>query len=368
MALLLFDGFDWCGTLNASPTTGQPEDVSRWEKAKEDTSSPTDYTPQTDPPFGSGVALRVPGLGNLMYRLGRDFEASEDFFILGMRVQTNLPGSGGNRIWAIVNDYFEFNASYTVRIECEAMNTGAIRMNVAGGSNYTSATGLLTDHVDYHLLEFKLKFKNSISTGEFQVWVDGTLAIDAAATSDTLAAGEHTIFALDPDQFIDVFDFYIMDSTGTHSNDLIGDGYRVGWLRPNGNGFHSDFTGQDADSVDNYLNVDEVDWDEDTTYNESGTVNDRDSYGLDDIPANTLEVFGVDIVYRMDKKESLYNSRHVKPFMRISGTDYDASDAVFLHEDFFSNFTHLEAENPDTTAQWTLSDINSLEVGIKVES
>jgi len=140
-------------------------------------------------------------------------------------------------------------------------------------------------------------------------------------------------------------------------------------LYPTGNGNYSEFDGSDGNSTDNYLLVDEPNADDDTTYVEFSTVSERDSYSFCNL-GETVSGEGVLAVQLLNKvkKEGGTEARTAKSFVRISSTDYDSATEHTLVDGTYTTEADLLVESPATTAQWTESEANALEAGIKVES
>lgn len=77
-------------------------------------------------------------------------------------------------------------------------------------------------------------------------------------------------------------DFYVDTSDGSEPNEAPPKKSFL-WSVANGNGYTSQWTGSDADSTDNYLLVDEIPPDNDTTYVEAEEVDLVDAYACADI-------------------------------------------------------------------------------------
>jgi hypothetical protein len=158
-------------------------------------------------------------------------------------------------------------------------------------------------------------------------------------------------------------DVYICDQTGSINNDFLGD-VVIEALYPNGNGNYSQFDGSDGNQVDNYLLVDEADPDDDSTYVESLTIGERDSFLYDNLSESPSSIKGIQLLSLARLPDN--QARGFKNFVRISSTDYDQSEH-FLSNTFAYERDILE-ENPNTVSAWTESDVNALEAGVKVES
>lgn len=157
-------------------------------------------------------------------------------------------------------------------------------------------------------------------------------------------------------------DIYILDGAAG-LNDFLGD-VKVQTLYPDGNGSHSDFTGNDADKVDNYLQVYETIMDSDTTYNYSSTVGAYDTYAFEDTTA--INILGVQTNTTVRKDDS--GTRSIKPVC-ISGVTTEDGTEQFPSADSYIDFMQIYETDPNTAdLAWETSDLNAAEFGIKVQT
>ena len=160
-------------------------------------------------------------------------------------------------------------------------------------------------------------------------------------------------------------DLYILDNVdsgiaGMPNDDFLGD-VRVEVIRPSGNGNSSDWIGQDANSTDNYLNVDETTPDGDTTYNESDVVDDKDTYAYSNLSTVSGTVYGVLPTPYIRKTDS--GTREFASVARLSTTEDDGPSTPLS-----TSYQYLQNAldgNPDGDP-WTIADVNSAEFGPKV--
>jgi hypothetical protein len=155
----------------------------------------------------------------------------------------------------------------------------------------------------------------------------------------------------------------ICDSTGSANNTYPGDIAVIRRL-PNANGTYSQFTGSDGNSVNNYQQVDEAPSDT-SDYNYATTSAQKDSYGVEDLPAATISVVGVRAVAKCAKSGAGLAGMSV--FVRENGTDTFGPD-VPLSTSFSWQGDEIREVAPSTDAAWTVSDVNSMEIGVRSES
>lgn len=157
-------------------------------------------------------------------------------------------------------------------------------------------------------------------------------------------------------------DLYVVSTDGTNPQGIQGD-TRVYALRPTGNGNYSQLVGQDADSIDNYLNVDEAAVaDPDADYNGSPTTGDKDTYVFGDLPVATGSIVGVTPVLWASKSEA--GTKAIRAVMRRNSVDAVGADHTLTtgwgaYDDFLS-------ADPTDASAWTHAKVNAMEFGAEV--
>jgi len=190
---------------------------------------------------------------------------------------------------------------------------------------------------------------------------DSQVSVNAYANSFTFGSADSSNLGAYP--LYD--DFYILNDSGPAPyNTFLGD-LRVDTIRPNGNGTTSNFTGSDADSVDNYLHIDDVDPDGDSSYIESQTVGHIDLHTLESLAVTPATIFGVQPVSIAKKTDT--GPRTASHVLRTGATNYTSS-AFSPSNGSYLGFPAIWEENPNTVVPWVNADITGLESGIKVET
>lgn len=332
MAILGFEGFDtWAGA------SAVIERGALWNHGGGSTSV-------ANPRFGSGRCLRCTDSDSMTFDFGSalttygiafamsDREPSDDhrFIQMGDLALYMYPSTGEIKLWR-------------------------------GGATllFTSATGILDGN--YHWIAFAVTHHSS--TGTFQMWVDNvditggqmtglnTRGTAAATLSNAAFVADNTIGPIDYD------DLYWTDDLTYHGEK------RCASFYPSGNGNSSQLDGSDGNSTDNYLLVDETTPDDDTTYVQSSTVNEIDTYAM----GNMSDVSDVAAVYaRNYVRKTDAAARESKTVLRSGGTDYLGS-AKSLISTYVGDRT-LYLTDPATSAAWTPSGVDAVEVGIKVSA
>jgi len=206
----------------------------------------------------------------------------------------------------------------------------------------------------WYCIEVHLLVDNS--SGVLQVKVNGELVLDYSG--DTQQSANSTVdtvvwFGSANGQYFD--DIAINDTSGSRNNSWIGRGGVYG-LVPNGVGNYSEFT---PSAGNNYECVDEVPPDGDTSYVESDTVGHKDSYALANLSLTSASIAA--LVWHVWAKQDVSDGRNVARLLRISGTDYQGADKALTTS--YQRLMETIESNPHTSADWTLDDINGLELG-----
>ncbi len=291
--------------------------------------------------WGSVPATDAIHLGFWFYK---DHEQVDSF----VRIET--PGGDQLRIELLADDNVRFNDTV---------------LGVLGTSTNTPMSSDV-----WHYVEIKYRFNNSISTDDCIIKIDGVEAVNLAAATDT-RQGQDTIDkvtlygggAVEENHYFDSFIMWDTQS-GDDWNDFRGI-IRCETKVPDANGQDNDFVGSDANSVDNYLQVDETKLhDGDSTYNESPTVATNDSYNFPDIVASDVQaIVGVQVA--MISKKTGAGAVDLTPFFVDGGSDHLGTEHV-LTNGTYTFGSHMYDEDPQATAAWTAAKISSGHFGLRV--
>lgn len=307
-------------------------------------------------PVGGPLDMRGGGYKN--------FGGSETTWTVGIAVKM-ITYSNGNPV-ALFSGWQGGSRQWRVEID----STG--RLVFARGTT-TVETGTTILGTDWRYLEAKVVCDNTV--GEYEVKIDGvtemadtgvdtqaqaTAAVDRINFMANDDRGDTAIIACYCD------DIYVCDSvdsgvTGAPNNDFLGD-VKVQTLMPNGNGNTSNFVGSDADSTDNYLLVDEVpSGDGDTTYVESSTVSDKDTYAYENLASAAGTVYGMMLSPFARKTDA--GTREICTITRLAGTEEDGPNQPLSAGYVFKS--DIREADP-AGIQWTVANVNAAEFGVKV--
>jgi hypothetical protein len=241
-----------------------------------------------------------------------------------------------------------------------------VRLDVSGGQNinlYVNGSSVSTGSIMvtgvWDLIEIYIK----IAT-EGQIIVKRNGIQDINYEGNTNPDGDNSInnmrFYFDG-AYAD--DIAVNDTTGTEDNSWCGDGHIIA-IKPNGNGDSSQLTGSDGDSVDNYLLVDDIPKDDDTTYVWGETVDNQDLYNLEapSLPVNHK----IKRIYAEARAKDPDIGNIALPIK--SGTTQSDGTTKGLTTEYSAIKGDEYTVNPDTGLPWTESDLNALQAGIKIKS
>lgn len=157
-------------------------------------------------------------------------------------------------------------------------------------------------------------------------------------------------------------DLYICDTAGSApNNDFLGD-VRVDTYLPNGNGNSSQLTGSDGNSTDNYLLVDEASQDGDTSYVQSATASQKDTYAFSNMSHTPATIHGVQI--NMFAKKDDAGARSICSVIRSGGSDTDGTTQALSTS--YVDYREIAETDPDTAAAWDKAGFDAAEFGVKV--
>lgn len=204
----------------------------------------------------------------------------------------------------------------------------------------------------------------SDTVGEVHVRLNGSTTDEVSFVGDTKNGGTNTTvdkIAFSLPAGCRVADVYVNNDTGSAPyNDFLGD-VTVRTLIPNGNGTYSQLVGSDADSVNNYLLVDDLPY-SGTDYVGSATTGNKDTYAITDLPTGVSTVYAVQIAGMMAKSDtSLGQARYV---VRSGGTDYGGTTRALTTS--YIGYYDLYTTDPATGVAWTTSGVNNMETGMEV--
>lgn len=293
--------------------------------------------------------------------IGYTLPVAKTTVITGWAVAFSAPGADSSiRSIFILSDSAGLDI-FALQVRWAAPNEIYV-VNAAGGDvgSFTIPSSWVANTFT-HYMEVKL---TAGAAGSCEIRMNG-VSVFSAVGQDFTDGNDNigTVRLVNPRSTISYWDdWYVADTDAGVVTDFLGP-VKVHPLEPNGNGSSSQWVGSDANSIDNYLLVDEVPSDSDTTYVESATLGQIDLYAFEDLPVGVDVVYGV--MVGVIAKKTLATAETIDPLVRTGAANFQGA-AFVLPETTYDGFFHLWDVNPQTLAQWTVAEVNTAEFGVEV--
>jgi len=341
MSLIYIDGFDWAvGEVVVFKGTG------RWTTSGNFASQ---YNILTDPRSGSGKAIQLTGSAEMICALGANVVTG--FCGFAFRV-ASLPSSG-SPIFVIE----ESTATSGFHLSLHVEPAGYLRVHRGNTVLETGTTALSVD--TWYFFEIKWTIDNT--TGVFELRINGSATPELDFSGDTQNGGAAYAQNVNLDSTTsgnDFDDFYVADSAG--GQDFYGD-VTVETLVADGAGASASFT---PSAGSNYQNVEELPTDDDTTYNESSTVDHDDRFTHGNLSTDTDVILGVQVGIWAKKDDA--GAREMRVLAEDGTTEGEGAAHALSTE--YVWYTDMFEDHPSGAAAWTESEVNTGEFGYTIES
>lgn len=303
--------------------------------------------------FGGG-GLQLDTFGNSVFvavAAGNSYSCGFAF-----KPDTNISGYGtGSSIMAFMSG----GSGGTVINKIGIDSGGAIKF---GRGDFTtnnicsSASGLITAGGWYHI---EVSVSRNASTGTVSIYLNGTLVASAtgvntgSASIDTLdVGGKGSSASPGAARWID--DLFVTDSTTQ-----IGD-CKVETIRPTVDTATKDWTRSTGSN--NFANVDDFPTNDDTDYNSSATVGNKDLFDMGNLATTPGSVKCVQTVMISRKDDATI--RELRTNMKNGTTTTNGTTRG--QGTTYQNYSDLYNVNPDTSAAFTGTDVNAMQLGYEV--
>lgn len=345
MALLFFDGFEGITTAQAT---------LRYSTFAGGAAISTSASPAAP----NGQAAGISASGDCTILTG----ATPATIVVGFRF---MPRDLGQTITSAINFLRLLDDNGVVHLTFRCQTDGAIAVYRGDGTTLlgtTASTGLLAPG-SWSFLEVKATINDS--TGSVEIKQNGTSVL-SLTSQDTRNAGNANVgrirfqghTGLGNNSWFD--DVYICDTTGSAPhNDYLGD-VRIVMILPTGAGDSTQWT---PNAGSNWDRVDETPGhDGDTTYVSDSTAGDTDLYALADPTSSANTIRAVKVITTARKADA--GAQNLELLVK-SGTTTATSGNKAL-TDSYAEYNHTWIDNPDTSAAWTLSNLNALQSGFRI--
>ncbi len=348
MALVYFDGFDDLGTYSGIEAANKG------------------FTVVTGPQSPALIAASITRYG---YGQGL-LVGSQGYYQVPITSTshgiTGFAAYYGNNNTGTMSQIVHFLNNSTTLVKFQWTSFSGRLIEVRNAANTVLGTTVIAqDLTTWDYLEFRVKI--SATVGEVEIRKNGSSILSLTGLNlgstniDTIRIGCYS-GANSVSEFVYLDDIYIVDNSD--ATGFLGE-TRVVYLLPNADTAQKDFS-TSAGSNNYALVSDGPVSDSDTTYVQTVTNNAKDLYELDPMPFTPNSIKGLRLSGNL---KSILTPTSGKLILKTGGTTYEgtaffpgSSYATFKYNTSYSLLT-----NPDTSAAWTTSDIDALQIGIKNE-
>jgi hypothetical protein len=230
--------------------------------------------------------------------------------------------------------------------------TAALQATRNGTVLGTSAAGVLAINAWAYI---EVEFVRHATAGVFNVYVNGTAVL--SLSSQNTGATDITSIRIDGLNQVQSFD----DLYTTDSSTRLGE-CRVDLLPPSADTAQKDFT--PSTGTTNYNMVNETQYNEDTNYVSAATVGNKDLYDVTDLPFTPASVYAVKVTWRARKDDA--TTRTVRANLKSGATT--ANGATKAMGASYQSYSDVYVTDPNTSAAWTVSAVNAIQVGPEIIS
>ena len=343
MAVRWIEGFETFGSSGATGSALEGELQKKYDEA----STLTGVDAKLSAGRGSGLALEWGDENVHYFRKALDAQAT---WVIGFAIK--LPAT-----LSFTGTWLEILDGGSVQI---ALKRSVSTLQILRGTTVLDSCSIQAGV--WYYVEVKVTINDT--TGSYEVRLNGVNVmsgsnVDTQQTANATADG----FKFYGDTYATVLldDLYVLDGTGSTNNDFLGD-MKVSAILPNGDvSGESDFTR--SGGTPNYENVDENPSDDDASYVESGTSNDRDLYDYENIDAGVTGIKGVQINTQARVTDA--QSQTLITSCKSNTTVSEDSGESIGSTTYNTSYRVME-QDPDTSAAWTASGLNAASFGVKV--
>lgn len=328
MSVVFMDGFDLYSSRDNVTSRG-------YQQVEGDPSSTTR--------FGVGQSWRTNGNGPITFPAITALSA----MTVGFAFSTETAGNtNGSRIISLKN------GGTTVGI-LGIDSTGAIRFarDDFGSNQHGISTGGLIAPNIWNYIE--IEFTRNSSTGAFNIYMNGSLVLSGTGVN-TGAVDVNTVqFSTDAgNRYID--DFYIVDAA-TRLGEC-----RIDTLRPSADTATKQFTPNSGST--NFSRVADAVIDSDSSYNSATTIGTKDLFDINDLAATPSAIFAVQAVMAARKDNTDLSQLRVD--IKSGATSVQGATKTLATT--YNIFTDILPTDPATSAAWTPTAVNALQLGYEV--
>lgn len=358
MALLFIEGFDNYGTtINAVPS---PAGVMRLRTYLNWMSSET---------YARIVAGRLGG-----YAMLRGWSAASSTTCVRSTVNTDPTLVCGFAMklsnLEASNIIVSFNYSTVAGVHIKSRSDGELDIYRQGSSSdeyvaTSNGAGLTTDTWYY----IELKVYVHATAGTYELRVNGVNVCSGGGVDTRPRTGATTYTYSHVVMFpawthtgntIIIDDWYILNGADSVNSDFLGDS-RVVTIRPDGEGDSTQFT---PDSGSNYARVNEEVCDDDTSYVQDATANEKDLYTYGGLGGVLSSIAGIYVQTECLRTDA--TAFNIKTVCKSGVTESDGAAQTVPNLTYFTRSQIMETDPNTTGGAWTSTTLEAAQFGFKV--
>lgn len=333
MSVVFMDGFDHLSAADL---------VLKWAST-----SSTVGASKTTGIYGFGSAQRILGANRTIQTPPLTAAAT---YIVALHVRfESLPAS----------DVILLNWRESTTSHCDLRLTaaGALRATRNGTSLGISSTGIIATGTWYWLA---VQVTVHDTTGVVTVYLNNTSVL-ALTSQDTRNGGTGVVDNVQVNTPSsgnnDLDNFVLLDTSGSTLNAIPTEEWRIDTQTATGAGNSTQFT---PSTGSNWQNVDDATQDGDSTYNSSSTSGHTDLFAIADFSGGTPRAVQTCITARRDDA----GPREIREKCRSGSTNYNGTTQAITAS--YAVYRQIREVDPNTSAAWTGSNLNSAEFGYEL--
>ncbi len=274
---------------------------------------------------------------------------TDDTVVIGAAIKLSSIGSAPLTVFWLYE-----NATIGINLKVNSSGNLAVYLNtILLGTSVNTI-----DPNDWYYIEMKVLTHDSAGAVDVHVNESNWLSLSGIDTQPG-ANAYHSAFRIGPGidsalPYVD--DLYFLDGTGSINNDFLGN-QTVEAIRPNSTG---DSTEWIPLAGNNYENVDEVVFDADTTYVETGITTKKDLYNYGSLASINI-INGIQIA---TEARMTLGSMDLHSVIKSGATEDDGIAETLVSTDY-ETITRISELNPDTLSPWSQPEIDAAQFGAK---
>jgi len=345
MALLWIEGFESFGVTNGNAPVGLKQ---KYDNATDDSSIGSVQAGRT-----SGHSLRMIGGGTI---LGKTISTGTSTLIVGFGFYIDAFSSNANgqifQFWDGASEQGALELQTSGLWKYYRRNNSTTALGTSSGIAITTAT--------WFYVELKVTFHSS--AGTVDIWVNGTsvLSLTGQNTSNSGNAQATTVVwegSLGGSDHTTFDDIYVLDTTGSLNNAVLG-AQVVKMIVPASDAGTNAYT---PDSGTNHWDRLTENPQDTTTYLSDDTTGHRELFGMGSLAIGSVLGLQVNLVAAVTDN-TVYSIKHSSH--TSGGTDTDQA-AVTTGDANYQTVSNVMQTNPQTSAQWAVSEVNAAQFGFK---